>query len=206
VPEPLVPVTLTGRHVQLEPLSHDHVDALVDAASVDRSTYDYTWVPDGTDEMTRYVTTLLADHRAAKVLPFAQRRLDTDQIVGCTRLMDAQWWAGRDDPDEIEVGGTWLAASAQRTRVNTEAKLLLLSYAFERLGVWRVAICTDARNERSRAAITRIGATFEGVLRNHRTRYDSPTPRPRDTATYSVIVEEWPAVRRGLEDRLGAAP
>lgn len=202
MPEPLTTVTLTGRHVQLEPLSHDHVDELVAAASIDRSTYGLTWVPDGRDEMQRYVTKLLADHGEAKVLPFAQRRLDTGRIVGCTRYLEIQWWAGRDDPDEVEIGGTWLAADTQRTPVNTEAKLLLLSYAFERLGVWRVAICTDARNERSRMAIARIGATFEGVLRNHRTRYDSPTPRARDSAMFSVIVEEWPEVRRGLEDRL----
>ena len=104
--------------------------------------------------------------------------------------------------DELEIGGTWLASTAQRTAINTEAKYLLLSHAFETIGVWRVAICTDARNERSRTAILRIGATFEGVLRNHRMRYNTPQPEPRDSAVYSITDGEWPAVRQLLERRL----
>lgn len=148
--------------------------------------------------MTRYVEKLLGDHAHAQVLPFAQRRLDTGEVVGCTRYLDLKWQRGRVEPDEVEIGGTWLAATAQRTAINTEAKLLLLTHAFEGLGVWRVAICTDARNEQSRTAIARIGATFEGVLRNHRLRYNTPAPTPRDTAVYSVIDSEWPAVKLKL--------
>jgi RimJ/RimL family protein N-acetyltransferase len=205
VPEPLARVTLTGTHVQLEPLSADHVDELVVAANVDRSTYDYTAVPADPASMTAYIDTLLDDHAHAKVLPFAQRRLDTGALAGCTRYLDIQWWQGRRDPDEIEIGGTWLAADAQRTAINTEAKLLLLGYAFEQLGVWRVAVCTDARNERSRTAILRLGASFEGVLRNHRLRYNTPTPEARDTAVFSIIDSEWPAVKAGLAARLSRA-
>lgn len=204
VAEPLEPVTLAGRHVQLEPLSLDHVDELAAASAIDRSTYDLTWVPSGVDEMRRYVEHLLDERAAARVSPFAQRRVDTDEVVGCTRYMEMQWWRGRAAPDEIEIGGTWLAATAQRTAVNTEAKLLLLGHAFEVLGVWRVAICTDARNQRSSDAILRLGATFEGVLRNHRVRYDTADPAPRDSALYSITVDEWPDVRRGLEQRLDA--
>lgn len=204
MPRPLQPVTLTGSHVQLEPLSLGHVDELVVAGSIDRSTYAFTDVPDGHDAMTRYVERLLFEHAECKVLPFAQRRLSNGEIVGCTRYLEIRWFAGRVDPDELEIGGTWLAATAQRTAVNTEAKLLLLRYAFEQLSVWRVAICTDADNQQSRTAIARIGASFEGVLRNHRLRYNTPTAEPRDTAVYSVIRSEWPSVSAGLAARVDA--
>jgi len=202
VPAPLEHVTLTGTHVQLEPLALDHVDGLVAAANVDRSNYDYTDVPSDPPAMTRYIEKLLADHAATNVLPFAQRRLGTGELAGCTRYLDIKWWRDRVDPDEVEIGGTWLSASAQRTPINTEAKYLLLSYAFERLGVWRVAICTDARNERSRTAILRIGGTFEGVLRHHRLQYNTQPPAPRDTAVFSITDTDWPSVKSGLEARL----
>ncbi|MEO6653986.1 MAG: GNAT family protein [Ilumatobacteraceae bacterium] len=201
MPDPMPTVTLTGRVVRLEPLSTDHAAELADAAA-DRHTYDLSAVPDGVDAFAAYIAGLLHDHEHGRVLPFAQRRLDSGELVGCTRYLDPQWWRGRAEPDEIEIGGTWLGASAQRTAVNTEAKYLLLSYAFDTLGVWRVAICTDVRNQRSRNAIERIGATFEGVLRNHRLASDTDRPSPRQTAVYSVIAEEWPAVREALETRL----
>jgi RimJ/RimL family protein N-acetyltransferase len=202
VPGSLATVTLTGAHVRLEPLSLDHTDELVAAASVDRSTFDLTWVPDGHEAMRAYIAGLTADHAAARVMPFAQRRLDTGDVVGCTRYLDPHWWRGRSEPDEIEIGGTWLGARAQRTAINTEAKYLLLRHAFEQFDVWRVAICTDARNQRSRDAITRIGASFEGLLRNHRLRADTDEPSPRETAVYSIVDDEWPEVKRSLERRL----
>ncbi len=203
----LSPVTLTGRFVQLEPLSLDHVEALAEAATADRSTFGWTVVPDSLDTTRSYVAGLIADHHAMKVLPFAQRDLASDTIVGCTRFLDPHWWRGRPEPDEVEVGGTWLTVSAQRTPVNTEAKLLLLTHAFETFGVWRVAICTDERNTRSRTAIDRIGAQFEGVLRNHRVRageFGNPTGEviARNTAVYSIVADEWPRVRDGLTARL----
>ena len=95
-----------------------------------------------------------------------------------------------------------MSATAQRTAINTEAKRLLLGHAFDVLDVWRVAICTDAENVRSRAAIERIGATFEGVLRSHRMKYGTPTPRARDTAVYSIVRDEWPTVRSALDAKL----
>jgi N-acetyltransferase len=202
VSEPLAPITLTGRHVQLEPLQLAHVDELLEASTVSRETYGYTEVPGDREAMQHYVERLVEDHANAKVLPFAQRRLDTGQLAGCTRFMEPRWWRGRRDPDEIEVGGTWIAATAQRSAVNTEAKYLLLSHAFEQWEVWRVAICTDEHNARSRASIERIGATFEGVLRNHRLRYNTATPEPRNTAVYSITDSDWPAVKRSLEQRL----
>jgi RimJ/RimL family protein N-acetyltransferase len=204
VPEPLPTVTLTGRHVRLEPLSIDHAEALAAAAAVDRSTFDLSPVPDGLDATRAYIDALLEGHARGVVLPFAQRQLDTGDVVGCTRYLDLQWWRGRAEPDEVEIGGTWLGAAAQRTAINTEAKYLLLGYAFEELDVWRVAICTDARNQRSRDAIMRIGASFEGLLRNHRVRSDADSPSPRQTALYSIVDDEWPDVKRALEQRLAA--
>ena len=200
--EVLNPIVLTGRHVQLEPLTLDHVDGLVAASTIERGTYDYTDVPADRDAMEYYVGRLVDDHVSGRVLPFAQRRLDTGDLVGCTRFMEPRWWRGRNEPDEIEIGGTWLAATAQRTAVNTEAKYLLLSHAFEQWNVWRVAICTDEDNARSRTAIERLGARFEGVLRNHRLRYNTAPVEPRNTAVYSITDAEWPGIKGGLEQRL----
>lgn len=203
VPEPIAPVTLTGHHVRLEPLAVEHTEGLAAAAAVDRSTFGLTWVPDGVDATSSYIRSLLDDHAAGLVLPFAQRRVDTGELVGCTRYLDPYWWRGRTEPDEVEIGGTWLGAAAQRTAVNTEAKYLLLRHAFEVFGVWRVAVCTDARNQRSRDAIERIGASFEGILRNHRLCADTDGPSPRQTAVYSIVADEWPEVKQRLESRLG---
>ncbi len=205
MPEPLAPVTLAGRHVRLEPLASSHVPGLARAAAIDRATYEFTWVPNGPQETADYVTALRDAQSRAEVLPFAQCHASTGDPVGCTRLMEPRWWRGRAEADEIEIGGTWLAAPAQRTAINTEAKLLLLRHAFEAMGVWRVAICTDARNTRSRIAVERLGATFEGVLRHHRPRHDAPAPAPRDSAMYSIIDEEWPAIADGLRRRLEGA-
>ena len=195
--------TLAGRFVGLEPLRPDHLDELVAAATIDRSTYRYTWVPADRDGMAAYVDDLLAQRSAGSALPFAQRRLDDGRLVGCTRYMNIVRWAGRPAPDEVEIGGTWLAANAQRSAVNTEAKLLLMTHAFDEWGVHRVALCTDARNTRSRAAIERIGATFEGVLRSHRASYVAGEEgQARDSAMFSVVRADWPTVRSALQQRL----
>lgn len=196
-------LTLTGTHVQLEPLSLDHVHQLVVAANEDRSSYGWTPVPATAGAMTSYVSALLADAEAGKVVPFAQRRLSDQRVIGCTRYLEIRYWTGRDLPDEVEIGGTWLAASAQRTPINTEAKLLLMTNAFDEWQVRRVAIYTDARNTKSREAIERIGATFEGILRNHRaSAVADEIGRPRDTAAHSILDTEWPAVKAKLLERL----
>lgn len=196
--------TLTGTHVQLEQLSVDFAEELVDAGNEERSTYAWTPVPPTVDGMRRYINGLLADQQARSAVPFVQRRLSDGTLVGCTRYLRLEWWGGRALPDEVEIGGTWLAASAQRTPINTEAKYLLLSNAFETWDVHRVSICTDARNTQSRTAILRIGATFEGILRSHRGSYAAGEENiaARDSAMYSVIRTEWPEVKRGLQDRL----
>jgi RimJ/RimL family protein N-acetyltransferase len=202
MPAPLAPVTLTGRHVRLEPLSRDHVPDLAAAAAVDRSSYGLTWVPDGVSATEQYVDGLLAAYDRGEVQPFAQIAIASGRAVGCTRYLDLHWWRGRVEPDEIEIGGTWLGAEAQRTGINTEAKLLLLSHAFDTLGVWRVAIATDERNHQSRRAIERLGARFDGVLPNHRLRADSEAPVPRDTALYSIVPDDWPDIEAALRARL----
>lgn len=195
--------TLTGRHVTLEPLRADHVDGIADAGAGDRSTFTYTQVPEGRAEAAEYVAWLLDDAAHDRAAPFVQRRREDDRIVGCTRFLNPLWPLGRHDPDEVEVGGTWLSASAQRTSLNTEAKLLLLTHAFETWGVQRVAICTDARNEQSRRAIERIGAHFEGELRRHRrSTHAGDGSRLRDTASYSITIDEWPDVQALLVGRL----
>jgi RimJ/RimL family protein N-acetyltransferase len=203
----LEPFTLTGDAVRLEPLVIEHAPALLSAADVDRSSYGYTPVPADLAAMGAHIEWLLADAERDLVVPFAQRRLGDDTIVGCTRFLNLAWWPQRDLPTEVEIGGTWLGATAQRSPINTEAKLLLLTHAFEHWGVHRVAICTDALNEKSRRAIERIGATFEGVLRSHRasTGHATANGTPRDTAAYSIISEEWPQVRAGLRRRCGLA-
>jgi len=197
------PFSLTGSVVQLVPLDRQHVGALVVAAQGERSTYDFTEVPSSSAHAADYVDRLLADRDAGLVVPFAQRRLADGHLVGCTRFMELRWWHGRPHPDEVEIGGTWLATDAQRTKVNTEAKLLLLHHAFDVWGVTRVALCTDARNTRSRTAIERIGARFEGVLRHHRPSHVAgERGRPRDSAMFAVTDDDWPFVAAELERRL----
>lgn len=155
----------------LEPLMIEHAPALVEAASQDRSTFGFTAVPDGIEEMLNYVRNLLGSHKASQDVPFVQRRVNSEgslgEVVGCTRFMNISFPLGRSVngelvPDGVEIGGTWLAKSAQRTSINTEAKLMLMTYAFETWRVQRVAICTDERNAQSRRAIERIGGILKG--------------------------------------------
>ncbi len=198
------PLTLTGAHVRLVPLTMAHAPALARAASGDRSTFGLTWVPDGEAEAADYVAKALADQEEGTALPFATTRAADGQVVGSTRFMNIERWrwdkAGP-NPDALEIGSTWLMAAAQRTPINTEAKLLMLSHAFEVWNVLRVTLKTDARNERSRNAILRLGAQFDGVLRAHMPAYDGAWPR--DSAFYSVLASEWPAVRSRLRGALG---
>jgi RimJ/RimL family protein N-acetyltransferase len=156
---------LAGRRVRLVPLAAEHVDGLVSAAAEDRSAYSWTTVPAGRSAMAAYVADLLAGRDAGEVLPYVQLDAVTGRPLGCTRYLQLRCSAGASLPYTVEVGGTWLAASAQRSGVNREAKLLLLTQAFEHWDVARVELRTDARNERSRTAIAALGAQLEGVLR-----------------------------------------
>jgi len=201
----LEPFTLQGSHVTLEPLQPQFAEQLLAAAGIDRSTYGYTQVPESLQEMGRYISTLLDDASHDRAVPFVQRRTADGTVVGCTRFLHLWWWpTTRLTPAEVEIGGTWLSADAQRGPINTEAKLLLMTHAFEVWHVHRLAICTDAANERSRRAIERLGATFEGILRNHRpsTGFATVPGRARHSAMYSVVPEEWPAIKANLLERL----
>lgn len=202
---PPAPVTLDGRLVRLEPLSRSHVPALVRAASADRSSYGYTQVPGDEAGMTALVETLLAAQADGEVVPFAQVRRADGTVVGMTRFLSL-----RRLPDgrlyAVEIGGTWLAAAAQRSGVNSEAKLLLMTHAFDVWDVTRVDFKTDARNLRSRAAIEGIGARFEGVLRCWQPSYaPGEEGRLRDSAVFSVTADEWPGVKEHLASRMTGA-
>jgi RimJ/RimL family protein N-acetyltransferase len=203
------PTILAGRHVRLEPLAHTHIPGLVAAAREDPELYRWSSVPQGVMEMAQYVDTALGLREEGSALPFATVRAEDDTVIGSTRFFDLERWgwpAGhahsrRNGFDGCEIGYTWLAGSARRTAANTEAKLLMLSHAFEAWGVHRVCFHTDVRNERSRAALERIGAHFEGVLRAHRLAADLS---PRDSARYSIVAAEWPRLKQHLQERLTA--
>ncbi|MGH8008668.1 MAG: GNAT family N-acetyltransferase, partial [Candidatus Binatia bacterium] len=156
---------LEGRLVRLEPLAHRHAADLAVAAEEERSSYGFTWVPRAA-EVDDYIDAQLGRAATGSMAPYAQVRVSSGRAVGATAYWDPRLWPGRTELCAIEIGFTWLAASAQGTGTNAEAKLLLLRQAFEHWGVVRVDLKTDARNMRSRAAIEGLGARFEGVLRN----------------------------------------
>jgi RimJ/RimL family protein N-acetyltransferase len=208
-------LVLSGRHVRLEPLDHRHVDGLVAASAADPSLYQWSPIPQGNVEATVYVDTALAWRDAGTAVPFAIVKVngksndDSDDgvVIGSTRFWNLERWSwpsghprhGRDIPDACEIGYTWLARSAIRTGANTEAKLLMLTYAFDTWQMLRVCFHTDARNQRSRAALERIGGKFEGVLRAHRMAADYIA---RDSVRYSILQAEWPDVKRQLSHLL----
>jgi N-acetyltransferase len=211
----LKPLTLTGRYVQLEPLAPEHAEPLAKAATQNRTSYGLIRVPDGVDQAQAYIEVSLARQATGRELPFAVRRLADEQVVGSTRFLDLDvftWPApspavsgtgplpGENTPPTVaEIGGTWYSASAQRTAVNTECKLLLLAHAFEVWAAIRVSLKTDARNQASRRAIERIGAQFEGIRRAHVPATDGTI---RDSAYFSIIQSEWPPIRAALTARL----
>jgi RimJ/RimL family protein N-acetyltransferase len=194
---------LRGKHIRLEPLHENHIDQLVAAAQIDPSLYQWSPVPQGKVEAARYVEAALAWKAAGTAVPFAIIRADDDVLIGSTRFWNLERWAwppghpshGRSTPDACEIGYTWLTRSAIRTPANTEAKLLMLSHAFEAWHVLRVCFHTDFRNARSRAALERIGGQMEGVLRAHRMASDFI---PRDSVRYSILTAEWPNVKQRL--------
>lgn len=188
--------------MRLEPLSRAHIDNLVAAAAEDRSSYGLALVPDGHAAMEPYVLDLLTAAERGDAVPYVQRRRADGRLVGATRLLNLRRWPSG-PVFAAEVGGTWLAASAQRTGVNTEAKLLLMSLVFDTWGGARVDIKTDARNEKARRAIAGLGAVLEGVLRQWQPSQAAGEETVlRDTAIYSVVRPDWPAVRARLQGRL----
>ena len=190
----LTPVTLEGTVVRMEPLSLEHVEAL-SKVGLDHSLWALTsiWVTNAA-EMREYVEQALAEQRAGTALPFATVDRATGRVIGSTRF-------GNYVPahKRIEIGWTWIAPPWQRTAVNTEAKLLMLTHGFETLGCRRVELKTSARNARSRAAMLRIGATEEGTLRQHMINPDGSS---RDSVYFSILDGEWPATKARLQQML----
>jgi len=192
----LAPITLTGVAVRLEPLSLDHHAALCEIG-LDPALWRWTSVQIATpEEMLRYIEDALRLRDAGSALPFATIDTASERVVGSTRYGNIDHANRR-----LEIGWTFVAPAWQRTRINTEAKYLMLRYGFETLGSIRVELKTDALNQTSRRAIWRIGAREEGTLRHHMICADG---RVRDTVYYSVIAPEWPGVKAALEARLAA--
>jgi RimJ/RimL family protein N-acetyltransferase len=201
---------LTGTHVRLEPLDPRHVDGLVAAAAADPSLYQWSSIPQGKAAAIRYIDAALVSRDAGNAVPFATVRRHDGAVVGSTRFWNLERWLwppehprhGHHGLDACEIGHTWLTRSAIRTAVNTEAKLLMLTHAFEEWQVLGVCFYTDARNHRSRAALERIGGKFDGILRAHRLAADYT---PRDSARFSIIAAEWPEVKARLSDLVNQA-
>lgn len=200
-------VRLKGRHIVLEQLGLQHATGLAAASASDPALYRWSPVPQGEAPAAQYIATALEWQKEGRALPFAITRAEDGSVIGSTRFFDIERWSwpeghsrhGFSTPDACEIGYTWLASSAVRTGANTEAKLLMLTYAFEEWKVFRVCLHTDVRNQRSRAAIERIGGQLEGILRAHRMAADFI---PRDSARYSIVAAEWPGVKERLRKLL----
>lgn len=190
----ITPITLEGQHVRLEPLSFAHADALV-AAAADGKLWntDVTIIPSAKD-VNDYIKFALDGLAQRSQLPFVIVRKSSDEIVGTTRFYEI-----RANDRAAAIGYTWLSKSAQRTPINTEAKLLLLTHAFEEWRCLRVELITDVLNQQSRAAILRLGAKQEGILRKH---IILPSGRVRDSVVFSILDDEWPEVKASLISKL----
>ncbi len=189
------PVVLSGRYVRLEPLSEKHIPDLT-LAGQDESIWEYMLYGMVTTEekMRAWVQDLLNRQAQGTDLPFAVIHLESGRAIGSTRFMEI-----RPQHRGVEIGGTWYAPAFQRTVVNTECKYLLLCHAFDRWSCVRVQFKADSRNERSLRAIERLGATREGILRNHMVLPDGTL---RHSVYYSIIDSEWPKTKRDLEAKL----
>jgi RimJ/RimL family protein N-acetyltransferase len=203
----VVPITLEGQHVRLEPLTQAHAEPLIAAASDGELWNSNVTIVPSRDTIADYIQAALDGQAQERELPFVTIRKfgavarpsgraqeSVDAIVGTTRFYEM-----RPNDRAVAIGYTWLAKSAQRTAVNTESKLLLLMHAFECWRCNRVELITDVLNEQSRAAILRLGAKQEGILRKH---FILPSGRVRDSVLFSIIDEEWPTVKASLMARL----
>lgn len=196
-PAPII-LALPGGAARLEPLRADHAPDLFAASRPHIWRFMAVKAPTVEIDVLAWIATALDNQRAGTDLPFAIIHVPSGRAVGSTRYLEIQP-AHR----SLEIGWTWITPDLQRTAINTECKLLLLRHAFEDLGCVRVQLKCDARNTQSRAAIERLGAVKEGVLRHHRVMPDGFL---RDTVCYSILAAEWPAVRAGLETRLSVRP
>jgi len=192
----VVPVTLEGRNVRLEPLAKSHLAGLAEVG-LDQELW--RWIPTAVrarEDMAAYIETALKEQERGVSLPFAILEKASGRAVGCTRYGNIDRTHHR-----VEIGWTWVARQWQRTAINTEAKYLLLKHAFETLGCMRVELKTDSLNDKSRSAILRIGAKEEGIFRNHMI---TESGRIRHTVYFSIIDSEWLAVKARLEAKLNS--
>ncbi|MEX5608563.1 GNAT family N-acetyltransferase [Pseudomonas protegens] len=189
--------SLEGPRIILRPLQRSDADALVNAAR-DGELWNlpFTVVP-SPDTVERYLDVALEGRDAGRVLPFATVLRSTGEVIGCTRF----WKIDRHNR-KLEIGSTWIASRWQRSFVNTEAKYLMLCHAFDDMNCVRVQFTTDEINHTSRAAILRLGARQEGIVRHERIM---PDGRKRNSVRFSIIDDEWPAVRQRLQQRLSQA-
>lgn len=193
-PMSVAPITLAGNFVRLEPLSLDHLDQLC-AIGLDDELWRFTVSFVRTrEDMQAYLAAALKEQAEGTALPFATCDVASGQVVGSTRFGNIDKHNRR-----LEIGWTWVARPWQRTAINTEAKYLMLSHAFETLGCLRIEFKTDMLNERSRQAILRLGAHEEGIFRNHMI---TSSGRIRNSVYYSIIDTEWPEVKRNLQEKL----
>ncbi|OWT63513.1 GNAT family N-acetyltransferase [Candidimonas nitroreducens] len=186
--------TLSGRLVELRPLGPEHEGALLEAAADGELWNLKVTVVPGPQTVRQYIAAALARKSEGSVMPYVTVRKDTGRIVGSTRF-----WKVDTANRKLEIGSTWLSASAQRTGINVEAKYLMLEHAFDAMQCVRVQFTTDELNERSRAAILRLGARQEGIVRNERIM---PDGRKRNSVRFSIIDAEWPEVQALLQERL----
>jgi len=190
----LEPITLEGRLVRLEPMRPEHLDDLC-AAGLDPELWRLTVSKIATpDDMRRYIDAALAEQREGTALPFVTIWRATGQVIGSTRFANAALAHRR-----VEIGWTWLARPWQRSGANADAKYLMLRHAFETWDLVRVELKTSALNQQSRGAMTKLGAVEEGILRRHMINEDGS---PRDSVFFSILADEWPRVKAGLEQRL----
>ena len=197
-----------GRYACLEPLQMGHAENLLSAANFSRNTFQFTPVPSDIDTMKNYISIAIDGRKGGSTIPFVIVEKCTGKIVGTTRYANLEYWKWPPNhplkrsagvPDALEIGWTWISEKFQRTGINTDCKILLLTHAFEVLKVHRVTFKTDARNEKSRINIERIGAKLDGIIRQHMPAYDG---KVRDSAFFSILISEWPEIITNLRNKL----
>ena len=190
----VAPVTLEGRSVRLEPLAREHLDGIVAAGSFEEIWRWLSWRPKGRAGFEEWMDVALRARDAGTELPFTTIDRASGEIVGSTRYLNIAAESRR-----LEIGWTWITPKMQRSYINTEAKYLQLRHCFEDLGCRRVELKTDRRNDKSRNAMLRIGAQFEGIARKQMLTFDGTN---RDNAWFAIIDDDWPAVKSRLEEML----